>query len=221
MKNYYSLFLGSLISVCTLIPAPDLHAETNAVSLSSLAAKSDLVAVAHVRDTEYTYTRSFPSEGSAFLRLLITYKSDRTAEDIIKVYEKGLHPHECYFESPDVFGEGRRYLVFFRRDHDDPDIYRGLEEGCALEILVTDDNRYALKYPVEGIELTDDLEKLASRFEFRDNNAVVSDESLAPELRNDLLERGLIVPYQGDYKYTHGVDLTTARKLISAEALEP
>jgi hypothetical protein len=40
-------------------------------------------------------------------------------------------------------------------------------------------------------------------------------------VRNDLLERGLIIPYQGNYKYTHGVDLTAARKLISAEALKP
>ena len=221
MKNLHPRFLGSLICVCTLIFTPELQAETNPVSLSSLAARSDLVALAQVRDTEYTYTRSFPSEGSAFLQLLITYKPGRTAEDIVRVYEKGLHPHECYFESPAVFGEGRRYLVFFRRDHDEPEVYRGLEEGCALEILVTADNRYALKYPVEGIEFTDDLEKLATSYEFRDNNAVVSDESLSPTVRNYLLERGLIIPYQGNYKYTHGVDLTAARKLISTESLKP
>jgi hypothetical protein len=137
------------------------------------------------------------------------------------VYERGLHRHECYFENPAVFGEGRRYLVFFRRDRDDPEVYRGLEEGCALEILVTANNRYALKYPVDGIELTDTMDQLASQYEYRDNNAVVSHESLSPTVRNDLLERGLIIPYQGNYKYTHGVDLTAARKLISAEALKP
>ena len=51
-------------------------------------------------------------------------------------------------------------LVFFRIDKKDPETYRGLTQGCALEILVADNNRYALKYPLEGIELTDKLDAL-------------------------------------------------------------
>jgi hypothetical protein len=198
----------------------EIERKTAPVSLSDLAAKANLVAVAQVKDTDYTYTRSFPSEGSAFLKILITYKLKQPGEDIIEVYEKGLHPGECYFENPTVFEEGRRYLVFFRIDPEDAENYRGFTEGCALEILVTADNRYALKYPVEGIKLTDDLDELAVEIDFHDNYALVAAESLPPSRRDDLLARGLIIPYQGKFKYTHGVDLGTVRKLISTEALK-
>ena len=222
------LLFGSLLTFSALTLASekppsgaDTEHNTSPASLSSLAAKADIVAVAQVKDTDYVYTRSFPSEGSAFLHVLITYKPGKTGEEIIEVYEKGLHPNECYFENPTVFEEGRRYLVFFRRDPEDPEKYRGLAEGCALEILVTADNRYALKYPIEGIDLADNLDELVTQYDFRDNYALVSDESLSPAVRDDLLTRGLITPHQGKFKYTHGVDLTTARKLISTEALKP
>ena len=192
-----------------------------AASLSALAAKADLVALVQVKDTDYVFTRSFPSEGSAFLRILIAYKPAKPAEEIIEIYEKGLHPAECYFENPTVFEEGRRYLVFLRSNPDDPESYRGLEEGCALEVFVTADNRYALKHPVDGIVLTDDVEQLAQEYDFRDSYALVSEEDLSPAKRDELLASGLIVPYQGEFKYTHGIDLTAARSLISAEALNP
>lgn len=192
-----------------------------AIYLSALAAKADLVAVAQVKDTDYVYTRSFPSEGSAFLRILIAYKQNRPGEEIIEVVEKGLHANECYFENPTVTEEGRRYLVFFRFNPEQPETYRGMAEGCALEILVTEDNRYALKYPPEGIHLADNLEDLARGYAFRDNYAVVADESISPGDRNKLLEKGLIAPYQDGFKFTHGVDLTSARSLIDPAALKP
>lgn len=193
--------------------------QNQASSLSDLAARADLVAVAQVKDTDYVYTRSFPSEGSAFLKILISYKTNNTRAEIIEVYEKGLHPNECYFENPTVFEEGRRYLVFFRINPEDPNTYRGLTAGCALEILVTNDNRYALRYPVDGIELTDRLPEMATRYDFHDNYALVSGATLSPAERDDLLARGLIVPYQDKFKYTHGVDLTSARMLIKTDAL--
>ena len=225
MRNHI-LFAGSLLVFCTLIVAsekmqPDNDIEnTPPVSLSALAEKADLVAVAQVKDTDYVYTRSFPSEGSAFLKVLIAYKPNKTSEDIVEVYEKGLHPNECYFENPTVFEEGRRYLVFFRLDPEDPDNYRGLSEGCALEILVTENNRYALKYPVRGIRLTDKLDEQAVQYDFRDNYALVSEDSLSPAERDDLLAKGLIIPYQDKFKYTHGIDLTAVRNLMGANALK-
>ena len=122
------LMLGSLLVFSTLVHASekisagvDTGQKTPPVSLSALAAKADLVAVAQVKDTDYVYTRSFPSEGSAYLKILIAYKLNKPAEEIIEVYEKGLHPNECYFENPTVFEEGRRYLVFFHTDPDDPE----------------------------------------------------------------------------------------------------
>ena len=215
-KQVFLLYL--LLAFGTLSGASE---STPPASLSTLAAKADLVAVAQVMDTDYVYTRSFPSEGSAFLKVLIPYKPKKNTAEIIEVYEKGLHLHECYFENPTVLEEGRRYLVFFRRNPDDPDNYRGLAQGCALEILVTARNRYALKYPVDGIELTDKLDQLAVQYDFRDDHALVSEESLPPVERDALLAKGLIIPYREGFKYTHGIDLTAARSLISAEALKP
>ena len=45
-----------------------------AVSLTDLAARSDLVALAQVRDTDYRRQREIPVSGSAYLRVLIPYK---------------------------------------------------------------------------------------------------------------------------------------------------
>lgn len=194
--------------------------ETGKISLSELASQADLVAVAQVVDTDYIYTRSFPSEGTAILKVLISYKANRAGEEFIEVYEKGLHPNECYFESPEFFLEGRRYLVFFSIDPVDPELYRGLPQGCALEILVTEDSTYALKYPVEGILLEDQFDGLATEYGFRDPHALVDEESLSPANRDKLLARRLIVPYEDHFKYTHGVDLTSVRKLIGSDALE-
>jgi len=224
----HALLSGLLLVVATgvfgAVNSPTTEQSENASSavyLSELAAKADLVAVAQVKDTDYVYTRSFPSEGSAFLRILIAYKQNRPGEEIIEVVEKGLHANECYFENPTVFEEGRRYLIFFRISPDQPETYKGMDEGCALEILVTEDNRYALKYPLVGIHVADNLDELVQGYTFRDNYAVVADESLSPGDRNNLLERGLIKPYQDGFKFTHGVDLTSARNLISPAALKP
>ena len=194
--------------------------EPGPVSLTELAMKADLVAVAQVKDTDYVYARSFPNEGSAFLKILIEYKLNNPTEEIIEVYEKGLHPGECYFENPTVLEEGRRYLVFLRLDPEDPELYRGLTEGCALEIFVTGDNRYAFKYPVEGIKLADQLDGLVTEYDFHDNYAVVSEDSLSPAVLDALLDDGLIIPYEGNFKYTHGIDLTAVRNLIDAKALK-
>ena len=187
------------------------------VSLPGLAAKADLVAVVQVADTDYVYTRDFPSGGSAYLKILFPYKPADTREDIIKVYEEGLHRHECYFENPTVFEEGRRYLGFFQRNPQDPDSYVGLAEGCALEILVTAENTYALRLPLDGFELDKTLEQYAEALEFRDGYAVLEEDAISPERRNDLLARDLLMRYGEGYKYTRGIDLTTARKLLSIE----
>ncbi len=210
------------LTACLFVACLDAHGNDPdtaqaPISLSSLSARADLVAVVQVKDTDYVYTRNFPSEGSAFLKVLIPYKPADTREDIIEVYDKGLHPHECYFENPTVFEEGRRYLGFFQRNPEDPESYRGLAEGCALEIMVTSDNRYALKLPLEGFELDDSLAMYASKVDYNDSYAVVDEDAITPVRRDELLAKGLIIPYRGGYKYTQGIDLTTARKLLSAE----
>jgi len=191
----------------------------NAVLLSDLAARADVVALAQARDTDYLQRREIPVSGSAYLRVLIPYKTDQTL-DLVEVYEKGLHENECYFPNPTVFEEGRRYLLFLKRDPEEPERYRGLPEGCALDVLVDSENRYAVRYPVTGIELADPLKDLARPMTFRDSYAVVEDSELAPALRNALLEGGYIEPHGEDtWRYTHGIGLTELRRLIAPEAL--
>ena len=89
MKRYRWL-VGLLLVFGTLAFAmdksPDVDSkalESQTISLTDLAEKADLVAIAQVKDTDYVFTRSFPSEGSAFLKVLITYKVNRPGEEII------------------------------------------------------------------------------------------------------------------------------------------
>jgi hypothetical protein len=119
-----------------------------------------------------------------------------------------------------VFEEGRRYLLFLRRDPEDPQRYRGLPQGCALEVLVGSDNQYVIRYPADGMVFSDNLTGLAAPMTFSDGYALVEDEELSPETRNALLEAGQIEPH-GDngWRYTMGVDLGSLRRLIDREAL--
>jgi hypothetical protein len=81
-----------------------------AIGLADLAAKADVIVLAQVKDTDYFYRHEYPVNGSAYLKVLIPYKTDK-AMDIMEVYESGLHENECYFPNPSVFEEGRRYLA--------------------------------------------------------------------------------------------------------------
>jgi hypothetical protein len=212
-------------------------AENAAVSLAKLAAGADLVALAQVRDTDYLTRRDIPVSGSAYLKILIPYKLDGRAE-LLEIYEKGLHQNECYFPNPTVFEEGRRYLLFLVRDPEEPERYRGLPQGCALDVLVDRQNQYALRYPVTGAKLSDPLGDLATAMRFADPYAVVDDEDLPPALRESMRTAGQIVAYEAgktdpgtadwapaaeapgrQWLYTRGIPLAKVRELIGAEAL--
>jgi hypothetical protein len=203
------------------------------VSLADLGAKAEVIVLAQVKDTDYFYRRGYPVSGSAYLKILIPYKIDKTME-IIEVHEQGLRENECYFPTPTVFEEGRRYLLFLKRDPDKPERYRGLAEGCALDVLVKSDNHYALRYPVSGIDLADPLEDLAVEMQFGDSYAIEDEDSLTSTERNILLDAGWIVPIEESKKktvpgvlgapqtepagpqwiYTRGIDLVTIRKML-------
>lgn len=189
------------------------------ISLAELAAKADVVALAQAKDTDYLLRRDIPVSGSAYLKILIPYKMDQAA-DMVEVYEKGLHERECYFPNPTVFEEGRRYLLFLARDIENPERYRGLPEGCALEVLVDSENRYALRYPVTGISLSDSLAGLAQPMTFSDGYAVVDDEELQPAQRAAMLDAGQIRQYQpGQWIYTTGIGLARVRELMGSDLL--
>lgn len=204
----------SLILALLAGSLPAAGAENPPVSLAELASRSDAVVLAQVRDTDYLRRRDIPVSGSAYLKVLIAYKLDRQ-EDLIEIYEKGLHERECYFRDRTVFEEGRRYLLFLRRDPEDNERYRGMPEGCALEILVDDNNRYALRYPARGISLSDDLDEVSRAMTFSDAYAVVNEEDVLPERRDAMLSAGYLRPYQpGSYIYTTGVELAEVRRLM-------
>ena len=230
------LFLPLLISAPLLAqeappPAP--------VSLADLAGKADLIMLAQVKDTDYFYRHDYPVSGSAYLKPLISYKGGKPA-DIIEVYEKGLHENECYFPNPSVFEEGRRYLLFLHQDPDKPERYRGLAQGCALDVLVDKNNGYVVRYPASGISLSDSLEALAIDVVFGDPYAIENEETLNSTERNSLLERGLIRPFETtaastgpgilgvpqsppaarQWIYTKGIDIATIRKLMGPEAIK-
>ncbi len=189
-------------------------------TLEALASEADLVALVQVLDTDYEYARDFPIGGTAFLRLLIPYKLDRPLPDIIEVYEEGLHAGECYFPNPPVTEEGRRYLVFVRRNPDVEGQYLGLGPGCSLTVLVTAENRYVLRYPAEGLEIADDLSSLARPMVFADAHAVLDYEELEVAERNDLLERGLLEALEDrTYRLTRGIPLSEVRELLGDDNL--
>ena len=88
-------------------------------------------------------------------------------------------------------------------------------------MLVTRNNRYALRYPVTGIRLADDMSGMAMGMEFSDPYAIIEDESLEPALRDALLDGGYLAPSASarQWIYTRGVDLEQARRLIDPGAL--
>ena len=191
------------------------------VSLAELAANADLVVLAQTKDTDYLMRRGIPVSGSAYLKVLIAYKTDSTA-DLIEVYEKGLHDHECYFPNPSVFEEGRRYLLFLKKDAEDEERYRGLPQGCSLDVLVDSNNRYAVRYPVNGIVFSDPVGELAHEMRFSDGYAIVDDDTLLPAQRDAMQAAGQIKPYDGPGRrwiYTRAVSLTDLRELMGPENL--
>lgn len=214
----------TLILLLHALPAFAEEADDRAVSpisLADLAASADLVVLAQVKDTDYFLRRDIPVSGSAYLKVLIPYKVESPV-DLIEVYEKGLRDQQCYFPNPSVFEEGQRFLLFLKKDPGAEDRYRGLPQGCALEVLVDSDNRYALRYPVNGINLSDSLGELARDMKFSDSYAIVDDEELLPAQREAMLAEGQIVPYESpgrQWIYTKGISLTAVRKLMGTGGL--
>ena len=191
-----------------------------AVTLSQLSARSDLVALAQVRDPDYRRQREIPVSGSAYLRVLIPYKG-ATRDELVEVYERGLRDYECYFPNPTVFEEGRRYLLFLVRDDEEPERFRGHPQGCALEVLVDVEYRYTLRHPADGVLLADDMASMARPTRFADGYSVIEDEELLPARRDSLLAaRAIVAVGDGQWRYTQAVPLDEARRLIAPQALD-
>ena len=132
----------------------------------------------------------------------------------MKAREKWLR-----LENPTVLEEGRRYLAFLKFSPDVEGQYNGLPGGCKLDVLVSIDNRYVLRYPVNGIELADDLLSYASGMDFADEYAYVRDEDITPAERQNLLAAGYLSGTGERFAFTHGIELSVIRKLMGPDAL--
>ena len=189
-------------------------------SLADVAGAADFIGLVQVMDTDYEYQREFPTGGTAYLRVLIPYKVNRPVPDIIDLYEEGLHEYECYFPDTSPGEEGQRFLLFAR---DNPEVegqFVGMEQGCAMTVLVNRDNEYVLQYPLAGLEVSNQLGDLAVPVDYADAHAVIEYEDLEVEERNALLAAGFLEELEDrTYKPTHGISLSDFRQLIGEENL--
>ena len=213
--------LGVLISLAAAAQEADEAADANAPepppSLLETAEASAAIGVVHMLDADYAYVRSFPRGGTAYLKVLLPYKG-LDADEHIEIYEYGLHDNECYFPNPDVFEEGRRYLVFLRVDPENDERFRGFDNGCSLEVLVNDQNRYAVRWPLEGLEISDELDGLVEPMNFQDPYATIEWDSIDWQVRDEWIEAGWLEVVETDagdaLRYTHGIPVSAVRERI-------
>lgn len=228
-QGWHLRLLALLLTGIYLLPAqaqrplptvPEPEARLPAIALSTLTERASLVALVQVLDVDYEYTRDFPTGGTAFLKPLIVYKTAAAVPGIIDVYEEGLHVHECYFPNPSVIEEGQRFLVFLRPNPQVSGQWLGMPEGCRLSVLVTDQNRYALRYPLKGIDIlpSAELDSAAEPLTFADAHAVLSLDDLTVAERDELLAGGYLQALDdGNFRLTHGIDLTRFRQLLGEQ----
>ncbi|MDT8449963.1 MAG: hypothetical protein RQ847_07280 [Wenzhouxiangellaceae bacterium] len=186
--------------------------------LAERAETSDLVVIARLERVKYRYRNEFPIEGEAWFRPLITYKSPPRSGGLIIVGEKGLHENECYFPRTNPWDEKPRYLLFLNRDPD-TDSVRGHPEGCAIEILVTDRNRYAARWPQPafgGEHGRGDpaLAELAREMDFQGPMSRIDAGDMLAHQRRDRAERDFMRLDGTDLIPTRGIELTELRRLM-------
>jgi len=161
-------------------------------TLDRLAEDADLIAIVRVADVDYVKTRGFPSKGSAYLRVLIAYRGTE-AGAMVEVEEEGLEEAACYYPEVGAFDlEGDRFLVFLRAT-DKKDVYRGRRPGCAIPVLVTESSAYALRMPVEGLEVpASAIEEVA----YSDPAAFIDIDDLTFAEARRLEDAGIVARFQ-------------------------
>lgn len=195
------------------------------VTLAQLAAGADFIGIVQVNDTEYETVRDLPSEGFAALRVLVTYRHPgdlRETPGSVNIHEEGFDKDTCYF--PERRNEGQRYLAFLQKrtgkteDGKKKEGYEGSRPGCMIPVFVTADNRYALRYPVPGIDIGNP--DLVRNLVYADPDAFVEPGADLNFTRVDyMVEQGWLKQADDDrYVYTRGVYLKDARRLMNLGA---
>ncbi|RFF27672.1 hypothetical protein DZK25_06555 [Wenzhouxiangella sp. 15181] len=193
---------------------------------SQRAAESDYVALAQLDIYKYEEKREVPVGGASWFDVLVPYKVPAPIERL-KVVEEGFGEGKCYFEDVELFTEMPRYLLFLVNYEDgDPGEVRGHPDGCALPIVITTDNQYVVRWPIENMRFEEDVESLVQEFEFQGPGAFIDLSDLVSYRREEEVERLHLVPANDDrgrreiYRYTRGIPLGTFRaELIGTDNL--
>lgn len=193
-------------------------------TLASLAREADFIGIVKVDTVEYETMRTLPSEGFAILRVLVTYRHPGDvleAPDIIEVHEQGFDENACYY--PERENEGRRYLAFLNErtgkdeDGEEKTGYKGTKPGCMLPVLVTADNRFALRYPIPEVDIDD--RSVIQKMEFADPDAfVTAGDDLSFASVDYMVENDWLSQVDEDrHRFTTGIYLDDARSLMKLD----
>ncbi|GAB4192793.1 MAG: hypothetical protein Tsb002_22760 [Wenzhouxiangellaceae bacterium] len=205
------------LTIAPVVVGQEENAADERPTLAQLAATSDLVGIAQVYYTDYTYRHGYAVDGTAYLRMLITYRADQEVEQF-RVKEKGLRDNECYFPTTEYGSDGARFLVFLSRREDGD--YIGHPRLCMLPIAVTAEQAYAMPYPRPEVNLTATGEAAVTAMTFSDALAMVDVSDLtrsmaarrADELGGELRDDRIV--------YTQGIPIGVVRKLLGEDNLK-
>jgi len=221
MKSWPAIAL--ILSLC--LPTPALAQEAGSQAApdrsfhpSQLASESELVALIQLERLNYERRRGFPVGGHAWVDVLIRYKTDDPI-DRLRVQEAGLGPDRCYFPDVPLWQELPRYLVFLHRAGRGD--FTGHRGGCMLEVLVTAEHRYAVRWPQDGLVLKDDELELVETLEFIGPGATIEGAELTSLRREALIRDYAMEEAEGRaLRYTRGIPLEIFREhIIGNQAL--
>ena len=186
--------------------------------LAGRAASADIVALAQLDRIDYEYERDFPIDGEAWLRPLITYRTQAPLKGVIIVREQGLSENECYFPRMAPWDERPRYLLFLVTDSETGTI-KGHPDGCAIEILVTADSRYAARWPQpafggENGRGDEALQALVEEMTFQGPMARIDASDMLIHQRRERAERDFMRLEDSILIPTRGIELTDLRRLM-------
>jgi hypothetical protein len=208
-----------MIALLLLLPATLMAEETTSRALSpaELAADSDVVVLAQLDRVNYEMRRGFPVEGRAWLKVLVRYKVPQPL-DLVRVGEEGFSDDRCYFDEVPMWKELPRYLLFLNQDEGRG--FRGNRNGCKLDVLVTSDNRYAVRWPQDNLHLDTFGESLVQELDFHGPSAFVDVSEMTSIRREDLQQRYFLADDgEGRYRYTRGILLEDFRQLLGEDNL--
>jgi len=213
------LLLSALLYLLPLVSSTQFVAAQNDLHwLAERAATSDIVALAQLDRIDYEYNRDFPVDGEAWLRPLITYRSQAPLKGVIVVREQGLTENECYFPRMAPWDERPRYLLFLVSDSETGTL-NGHQDGCAIEILVTADGSYAARWPQpafggdngRGDEL---LQAMVAEMTFQGPMARIDASDMLIHQRRKRAQRDFMRLDGSTLIPTRGIELTDLRRLM-------